>query len=46
MTECRWVTPVLAAQLEFVGWTDVHHLLHAEFIAFRDYKRAKEVRRE
>jgi ATP-dependent DNA ligase len=46
MAECRWLKPQLVAQFEFVEWTDVHHLRHSKFIALRDDKKAKDVRRE
>jgi DNA ligase D-like protein (predicted ligase) len=46
MAECRWLKPQFVAQFEFVEWTDVHHLRHSKFIALRDDKKAKDVRRE
>jgi ATP-dependent DNA ligase len=46
MAECRWLKPRLVAQFEFVEWTDVHHLRHSRFIALRDDRKAKDVRRE
>jgi bifunctional non-homologous end joining protein LigD len=46
MAKCRWLKPQLVAQFEFVEWTDVHHLRHSKFIALRDDKKAKDVRRE
>ena len=46
MADCRWVKPVLVAQLEFVEWTGEHHLRHAKFIALREDKRAHAVGRE
>jgi ATP-dependent DNA ligase len=46
MAECRWLKPRVVAQFEFVEWTDVHHLRHSKFIALRDDKKAKDVRRE
>jgi DNA ligase D-like protein (predicted ligase) len=46
MLECRWLEPVLVGQFEFVEWTDVHHLRHTKFVALRDDKKPKDVRRE
>jgi bifunctional non-homologous end joining protein LigD len=46
MAECRWLRPQLVGQFEFVEWTDVHHLRHTKFVALRDDKSAKNVRRE
>ena len=45
MAECRWLKPVLVAQFEFVEWTE-GHLRHSKFMALRDDKKAKDVRRE
>jgi DNA ligase D-like protein (predicted ligase) len=46
MAECRWLKPHLIAQIEYADWTDVNHLRHSKFIALRDDKPAKDVRRE
>jgi DNA ligase D-like protein (predicted ligase) len=46
MAECRWLKPQLVAQIEYADWTDVNHLRHSKFIAFRDDKPAKDVGRE
>jgi bifunctional non-homologous end joining protein LigD len=46
MKECRWLKPELVGQFEYVEWTDVSHLRHTKFIAFRDDKKAKDVVRE
>jgi len=46
MKDCRWLKPVLVAQIEFLEWTGENHLRHAKFIALRDDKPAGEVRRE
>jgi bifunctional non-homologous end joining protein LigD len=46
MTECRWLRPVLVAQFEFVEWTADDHLRHSRFMALRDDRKAKDVRRE
>jgi bifunctional non-homologous end joining protein LigD len=46
MAECRWLKPVLVAQLDFLEWTADNHLRHARFVGLRDDKRAREVGRE
>jgi bifunctional non-homologous end joining protein LigD len=46
MKDCRWLKPTLVAQIEFVEWTGDSHLRHSKFIAVRDDKKAKDVRRE
>lgn len=46
MGECRWLKPHLVAQIEYADWTDVNHLRHSKFIALRDDKPAKDVKRE
>jgi len=46
MAECRWLKPVLVAQLDFLEWTADNHLRHARFVSLRDDKRAREVGRE
>ena len=46
MKDCRWLKPVLVAQIEFLEWTGENHLRHTKFIALRDDKPAREVRRE
>jgi DNA ligase D-like protein (predicted ligase) len=46
MAECRWLKPQLVAQIEYADWTDVNHLRHSKFVALRDDKAAKDVRRE
>jgi bifunctional non-homologous end joining protein LigD len=42
----EWLKPVLVAQFDFVEWTPVGHLRHASFIALREDRDAREVRRE
>jgi ATP-dependent DNA ligase len=37
---------VLVAQFEFVEWTEDAHLRHSRFVALRDGKKAKDVKRE
>jgi ATP-dependent DNA ligase len=46
MTECKWLKPVLVGQFEFAELTIDNHLWHSKFIAIREDKRPKEVRRE
>jgi ATP-dependent DNA ligase len=38
MKDCRWLKPVLVAQIEFLEWTGENHLRHTKFIALRDDK--------
>ena len=46
MAECRWLKPVLVGQFEFVEWTPENHLRHSKFIALREDKDARSVKRE
>jgi bifunctional non-homologous end joining protein LigD len=46
MAECRWLKPALVGQFEFVEWTEDAHLRHSRFVALREDKKAKDVRRE
>jgi len=46
MADCRWLTPVLVGQFEFLEWTGEHHLRHTKFIGLREDKPARDVRRE
>ncbi len=46
MKACRWLTPKLVAQIEFTEWTDGDRLRHSKFVALREDKNPKEVRRE
>ena len=46
MAECQWLRPVLVAQFEFLEWTADDHLRHSKFVALREDKPAKDVRRE
>ncbi len=46
MADCHWLKPVLVGQCEFAEWTPDNHLRHSKFIALREDKDAKEVRRE
>jgi bifunctional non-homologous end joining protein LigD len=45
MKECRWLKPVLVGQFEFVEWTPDNHLRHSSFIALREDRDAREVRK-
>lgn len=46
MADCRWLKPVLVGQFEFVEWTADNHLRHTKFVALREDKAARDVRRE
>jgi bifunctional non-homologous end joining protein LigD len=46
MAACRWLKPELVGQFEFLEWTADNHLRHSKFIALREDKPAREVRRE
>jgi DNA ligase D-like protein (predicted ligase) len=46
MAACRWLKPQLIGQFEFVEWTEDAHLRHSRFVALRDDKKAKDVKRE
>jgi len=46
MADCRWLKPVLVGHFEFLEWTADVHLRHARFVALRDDKPARRVRRE
>jgi len=46
MKECRWLKPVLLGQFEYVEWTPDGHLRHSRFVALREDRDARDVRRE
>lgn len=46
MKDCRWLTPSLVGQFEFVQWTEEGHLRHTKFVGLRDDKKASDVHRE
>ncbi len=46
MKECRWLQPELVGQFEFVEWTGDGHLRHTRFVALREDKDPKDVKRE
>lgn len=46
MKKCRWLKPVLVAQIEFTEWTAANHLRHSRFGGLRDDKDPHEVVRE
>jgi bifunctional non-homologous end joining protein LigD len=46
MTVLAWVTPKLVAEVSFVEWTRDGSLRHAAFLALRDDKLPRDVRRE
>jgi DNA ligase D-like protein (predicted ligase) len=45
MKDCRWLKPALVGQFDFLEWSG-NHLRHPHFVAFRDDKHPKEVRKE
>jgi hypothetical protein len=40
MKDCRWLKPVLVAQIDFLEWTGDNHLRHSKFIGLREDKPA------
>jgi bifunctional non-homologous end joining protein LigD len=46
MKDCRWLRPILVARIDFLEWTADNHLRHTKFVALREDKPAKQVRRE
>jgi ATP-dependent DNA ligase len=46
MRNYRWVEPKLVAQVGFTDWTGSDHLRHSYFVALRDDKDPKDVRKE
>jgi ATP-dependent DNA ligase len=46
MAVLRWVKPRIVAEVSFVEWTRDGLLRHPEFVAVRDDKRPREIRRE
>jgi bifunctional non-homologous end joining protein LigD len=46
MRECRWLIPVLVGHFEYVEWTSDNHLRHSSFIALKEDRDAREVRKE
>lgn len=46
MRECCWLKPELVAEIEFTDWTETDHLRHSKFVALREDKDAKDVRKE
>jgi len=46
MADCRWVTPELVGQFEFVEWTADNHLRHVRFVGLREDKAPRRVVRE
>jgi ATP-dependent DNA ligase len=46
MAKCRWLKPLLVAQIEFAQWIPANHLRHPRFVGLREDKRAIEVDRE
>ena len=46
MTQLRWLKPITVAEVAFTEWTRDGHLRHSAFVALRDDKAPREVRRE
>jgi ATP-dependent DNA ligase len=46
MKDCVWVKPILVGVFEFVEWTPDNHLRHSRFVALREGKDARAVRRD
>lgn len=46
MKECHWLKPTIVGQFEFVEWTPDNHLRHVKFVALREDKDPRDVRRE
>jgi bifunctional non-homologous end joining protein LigD len=46
MADCQWLRPVLVGHFEFLEWTAENHLRHSRFVALREDKDPREVRRE
>ena len=43
MAECRWLKPVLVAEIEFLEWTSDNHLRHSRFVGLREDSAAREL---
>ena len=46
MKQIQWLRPKLVAQIEFTEWTEGNHLRHSRFVALRDDKSPREVKKE
>jgi ATP-dependent DNA ligase len=46
MKNCRWLRPLLVAQIEFAEWTPDGHLRHSSFAGLRDDKDPRLIVRE
>ena len=46
MEKCVWLKPKLVAAIEYAEWTAANHLRHSRFVALRDDKDPRRVRRE
>ena len=46
LKDCRWLKPLLVAQIDFLEWTPDNHLRHTQFVALRDDKTASQIKRE
>jgi len=45
MKKYQWIKPKLVAQVEFTDWTAADHLRHSRFVALREDKDPKDVRK-
>src|SRR5258708_3334899 len=46
MKKCVWLRPEVAAQVEFLEWTDADRLRHSKFVGLRDDKIPRTVIKE
>ena len=46
MKDCVWLKADLVGQFEFLEWTADSHLRHSKFVALRDEKTPRQVKRE
>jgi len=46
MKQIQWLRPKLVAQIEYTEWTSGNHLRHSRFVALRDDKDPRDVKKE
>ena len=46
MEKCVWLKPKLVAAIEYAEWTPANHLRHSRFVALREDKDPRQVKRE
>ena len=46
MKSCRWLEPLLVAQINFQEWTPDGYLRHSSYAGLRDDKKPRKVKRE